>query len=330
MRLPQVIRGTLSALVLAACTAAAAQAAPPAAPGELVDVGGHKLHVFCQGEGSPTVILETGLGDGSINFRSLQSRIARFTRVCAYDRAGYGWSESGPEPRDADRLVMELETLLENAGIEGPYVMAGHSLGGLFSLMFAKRNPEQVAGVVLIDSSHPDQQTALQVVPEVIAAQDVELEGMAGLVAAAEAGQLPAEAVLPNAPPVLSTPLKQAWAQLFIQPQQLRAAVAEYAAVPDGLAQAEGNVDIGDIPLTVLSRGIGLEGQVPAEALEAQGLTPDVLARFSAAWDHLQEDLLSLSTRSKRVVAEDSTHYVYYGQPELVVAAVKEMVIRAR
>lgn len=318
---------------LAACLALGVSLAQPTAstpPGVMVDVGGHALQLYCTGEGSPTVILESGLGDGSITFFSLQSRVARFTRVCSYDRAGYGWSDAGPEPRDMTTLVSELETLLARAGEHGPFVLAGHSYGGVVALSFAHRNPGSVAGVVLIDSSHPDQMTALEAVPEVLAVQDMEMAGMGDLVAAAEAGALPVEAVLPGAPPVLSPSLQRTWAELFVTPKQLKALVAEYAVIEDALAQARGTVDLGDLPLIVLSRGIGLEGQLPADALEALGLTQDVLERFNAVWSDLQADLTTLSTDSKRVVAERSTHYVYYDQPELVVAAIRELVREAR
>ena len=307
-----------------------AQSGASEAPGTSIDVGGHSLQLYCVGEGSPTVVFDAGLGDGSINFRSLQSRVAQFTRACTYDRAGYGYSDAGPEPRDMDTLVSELETLLVQANESGPFVLAAHSYGGVITLSFAHRNPGAVAGVVLIDSSHPDQMTALASVPEVMAVQDMEMAGMADLVAAAEAGALPVEAVLPGAPPVLSPALQQTWAELFVTPKQLKALVAEYSVIEDALAQASGNVDIGDTPLIVLSRGIGLEGQLPAEALEALGLTQDVLDRFNAVWADLQVDLATLSTDSKRVVAERSTHYVYYGQPELVEAAIRELVREAR
>lgn len=325
-----IFRLAIISLALGLLGMAAAQSDLPPAPGTLVDVGGHALHLYCQGEGSPTVVLETGLGDAAINFRSLQARVAAFTRVCAYDRAGYGWSEVGPAPRDLDSLVGELETLLANGGVAGPYVMVGHSYGGLLALSFANQHPEAVSGVVLIDSSHPEQLTALAAVPEVVAVQDMEISGLAGVVAAAEAGQLPPEAVLPNAPPVLTAPQRDAWSRLFVQPKQLKTVVAEYDALADSLEQASGNVDIGSIPLTVLSRGIGLEGQLPAEALASLGLTPDVLDRFDAVWEELQVDLTSLSIDAKRVVAQDGTHYVHYGQPELVVAAIRELVNESR
>lgn len=324
---------TRTALLLATALTvgtALAQNDATTAPGELHTVGDHALHLYCVGEGSPTVILEAGLGDGSINFRSLQSRVARFTRVCAYDRAGYGWSDAGPEPRDMNALVGELETLLGEAGEAGPFVVAGHSYGGVIALAFANRNPGSVRGVVLIDSSHPDQLTALQAVPEVVAVQDLEIASMGELVGAAEAGMLPAEAVLPGAPPVLSPALQQTWAELFVSPKQLKALVAEYDVLEQALVQVRDHVDIGDIPLIVLSRGIGLEGQLPAEALDALGLTPAVLERFNAVWSDLQMNLATLSTDSKRVVAERATHYVYFGQPELVEAAIRELVREAR
>ena len=104
-------------------TQRAEQAYPP--PGEMVDVGGHRLHIACVGQGSPTVVLEAALGTTSAHWVRVQREVADTARVCAYDRAGMGWSEKGPEPRDAERVTGELHALLEDAGIEGPYVLAG-------------------------------------------------------------------------------------------------------------------------------------------------------------------------------------------------------------
>lgn len=310
--------------------AAAAQSSDLTAPGEMVDVGGHSLHMYCIGEGSPTVLFEAGLGDGSTYFRSLQLRTAQFTRACIYDRAGYGFSQPGPLPRDMAAIVSELETMLAVSGEPGPYVLAGHSYGGVIALNFANRNPGLVSGIVLIDSSHPNQLTALQAVPEVVAVQDMEIAGMAELIGAAEAGLLPAEALLPAAPPVLSAPLKRTWAELFVQPGQLRTVSQEYAVIESSLEQAAANVNVGSTPLIVLSRGLGLEAQLPAEALEPLGLTPDVLARFDAVWNALQIDLATLSSNSKRLIAYHGTHHVFYGEPALVEAAIRELVRRAQ
>jgi pimeloyl-ACP methyl ester carboxylesterase len=128
-------------------------------PGRLVDVGGYRLHIYCTGEqqaGTPTVILDA-LFPGSVsNWAWVQPEVARVTRVCSYDRAGHGWSDPGPEPRDAVQHARELHTLLANAGIAGPYVLVGHSLGGLYVQMFAEQYPSEVAGMVLVESTHPD------------------------------------------------------------------------------------------------------------------------------------------------------------------------------
>ena len=126
------------------------------APGQLVDVGRYRLHIHCVGQGSPTVILEAAADMMSADWGWIQPEIARHTRVCAYDRAGMGWSEPGPQPRDARQVSAELHTLLTNAGIAGPYILVGHSAGGLYVRMYAARYPEEVVGMVLVDPGHPD------------------------------------------------------------------------------------------------------------------------------------------------------------------------------
>jgi pimeloyl-ACP methyl ester carboxylesterase len=139
----------------AVATERAERAYPP--PGEMVDVGGHSLHINCVGQGSPTVVLDAGSGGFSAQWVRVQREVSGTTRVCAYDRAGMGWSEMGPEPRDAKQISSELHTLLKGANIEGPYVLVGHSFGGLYVRTYAARYPDEVAGVVLVDSSSPKQ-----------------------------------------------------------------------------------------------------------------------------------------------------------------------------
>ncbi len=121
------------------------------APGQLVDVGGHRLHIYCLGEGSPTVILDAMADGMSVNWIRVQTRVAAVTRVCAYDRAGLGWSEPSPPPLDAIQAADDLQTLLTNAGIDGPYILAGHSHGSHVVRVFAYRNSTEVAGLVLVD-----------------------------------------------------------------------------------------------------------------------------------------------------------------------------------
>ena len=121
-----------------------AKAYPP--PGRLVDVGGYRLHIQCAGTGSPAVVLDAGLGGTSLDWNLVQKEMGLTTQVCAYDRAGMGWSETGPLPRTPDQIARELHTLLTNAGIPGPYVLVGHSVGGKNVRMFALQYPDEVAG----------------------------------------------------------------------------------------------------------------------------------------------------------------------------------------
>jgi pimeloyl-ACP methyl ester carboxylesterase len=145
----------IGAMYQAQAAARAAKDNPP--PGKLVDVGGHRLHITCMGEGSPTVVLEAGLSCTSLDWSHVLPAIAQFTRVCAYDRAGCGWSDPGPWPRTGQTIVNELHTLLDEGGVTGPLVLVGHSYGGLLVRLYASYYPDAVAGLVLVDAAHEDQ-----------------------------------------------------------------------------------------------------------------------------------------------------------------------------
>jgi pimeloyl-ACP methyl ester carboxylesterase len=146
----------VGAIYQSVATELAERAYPP--PGEMVDVGGYGLHINCVGQGAPAVVLDAGSGAFSAQWVRVQQEVSATTRVCAYDRAGMGWSEMGPDPRDAKQITSELHTLLSKAGIEGPYVLVGHSFGGMYMQTYAARYPDEVAGVALVDTStDPDQ-----------------------------------------------------------------------------------------------------------------------------------------------------------------------------
>jgi len=162
----RVLLGILALIIGLAAIGASYQAIATAndrrhfpAPGQLVDVGGYKLHINCMGQGSPTVILESGLANPSSIWGWVQPEVAHATRVCAYDRAGVGWSDPGPEPRDGLQIARDLHTLLGKANVPGPYVLVGHSTGGLYVRVYAAQYPQDVVGMVLVDVEHPDQWT---------------------------------------------------------------------------------------------------------------------------------------------------------------------------
>jgi pimeloyl-ACP methyl ester carboxylesterase len=126
------------------------------APGELVDIGGYQLHINCIGNGSPTIILDASGGSSSASWGLVQPKVAQSTRVCAYDRAGAGWSDRGPTPRDMNQQVRELHVLLARARVDGPYVLVGHSYGGRIARVYAKAYPREVVGMVLVDPGRLD------------------------------------------------------------------------------------------------------------------------------------------------------------------------------
>ena len=129
---------------------------PPSS--EMVDVGGSSMHLHCTGEGgAPTVVMDSGLGGTVLDWQLVQPEVAQFARVCTYDRAGMGWSEPGAQPRTSQQIVEELHALLGNAGVEGPYVLVGHSFGGTNVQLYASQYPNEVAGMVLVDSATEDE-----------------------------------------------------------------------------------------------------------------------------------------------------------------------------
>ena len=138
---------TLSQAIVFTATAAASTHAP----GRLVDLGGHRLHLHCTGRGSPTVVVENGFDELSSDWARVQERVARTTRICTYDRAGYGWSDPGPLPRTFDQINLELRDALRGAGEKPPFVLAAHSFGGGVVRQFARTYPDVVAGLVLVD-----------------------------------------------------------------------------------------------------------------------------------------------------------------------------------
>ena len=277
------------------------------APGQLVDMGGYSLHLHCVGSGSPTVVIEAGLGDWSATWSSwVQPEVAMTTRVCTYDRAGLGWSDASPMSRTAEHFAQELHALLQRANVPGPYVLVGHSLGGLTVRLFAREYRGDVAGVVLIDSMHPDQATGPRPDPS---AEPPSTDG--GLSITQVAARIGLVRLLTGALDIrggLSPAVADAYAAFLVTPRTFQAQEREGAGVPISLSQAAEVTSLGDLPLTVVSRG----------------LDPD------AKWQRMQADLLRLSSDSRQIIADESGHNVQLDQPEVASRAIVEMVDRLR
>src|SRR5215218_3039569 len=271
-------------------------------PGEMVDVGTHTLHINCVGRGSPTVILEAANLGMSAHWVRVQQLLAQTTRVCAYDRAGLGWSESGTEPRDAKQISSELHTLLKGAGTERPYVLVGHSYGGLYARMYAARYPNQVSGVVLVDSSHPEQFTRSaegRAMYEQTRRMGAFIPWLTRLGVIRLINFYPAHPDLPSQ--------QRAQIEAFnSSTQQVVTTVEEFRATPETSAQVRATGSLGDKPLAVLSAG-----------------------EQSSGWLEMQGELASLSSNSIHHVVEGATHesLLYDKGDSQVTSAASEQVV---
>jgi pimeloyl-ACP methyl ester carboxylesterase len=275
-------------------------------PGEMVDVGNHSLHINCMGEGSPTVILEAANLGMSAHWVRVQQQLAQSTRVCAYDRAGMGWSERGPEPRDARQISSELHTLLKDAGTEGPYVLVGHSYGGLYARMYAARYSEKVAGVALVDASHPEQFTRS---PEGRAMYEQTRRMGAVIPFLTRLGVIRLINFYPAHPDL--PPQQREQIEAFnSSTQQVTTTVEEFSATPETSAQVRSMGSLGETPLAVISAGTQ-----------------------SPSWLETQEELAALSSNSIHRIVEGATHEsLLYdkGDSQLTSAAIEQVVEAVR
>ncbi len=216
----------------------AVDAQAPPVQGEMIDVGGHRLYLDCTGSGGPTVVLEPGAGLGSSDLQWITPVVARNTRVCVYDRAGHGWSGPATTPQDGGQVAEDLHTLLQRGKVPGPYVLAGHSFGGLYALTFAARYPGEVAGLVLVDSTAPAAGREMEPPRSASAGPDDTIDRVSALVAGAArlgVGRLVGVA----------------------EPGHLRSTVEEYLHAGSSVRQAAALTTFSDKPLAVLTAGTG-------------------------------------------------------------------------
>lgn len=293
------------------------------APGQLVDVGGYKMHIYCAGQGSPTVILDAGLGDFSATWGLVQPEIAKTTRVCSYDRTGYGWSDPSSHPSTASGMTEELHTLLVNADIQGPYVLVGHSLGGLIVRIYTNSYPDEVVGMVLVDSTHEEQDIRQSIsVPKYL-----ELMKRGNQQVARQYrlfGFLSSTGIMALAPQSIPNPgfSDAAFAQykaIWATTDFFETILAEGQALEEILAEARALhiSSFGNLPLIVLTAGPSGSDLNFSEAENQQ---------LGEIRQILQSELLELSSDSKQIIAEHSGHYIQSNQPDLVIKAIREMV----
>jgi len=239
------------------------------------DLGGRQLFFTCLGTGSPTVVIESGLGDTSESWPHIQSAVAQYTCVFTYDRAGMGQSDTPPHPRTCQDMVNDLAALLDGAQIVPPYILVGHSFGGLLVRLYASQNPEQVAGMVLVDASHEDRTEGFEKV-------------------------LSNELIARNRAYLLDPSKNSEFVDRIPSEQQVRDARRMF-----------------DFPLIVLTRGLPDETDEVWPSAELQRVECE-----------LQREYLKLSPMSSQVIAEQSGHEIQKDQPEMVIEAIKKMIIK--
>ena len=307
----------------------------PTRPGRLVDVGTHRLHLHCAGEGTPTVIFDAALGASSLSWSLVHTPVAQVTRACVYDRAGFGWSDAGPLPRTAGRIADELFVLLQAAQVPGPYVLVGHSFGGLVMRLFAARHPADVAGLVLIEPAVPEEWAEPSAEKGALIARGTRLCGfgasaarlgvarvVAGLVRLGALAPARAavkfvsrgglhredEAVLA---PIWKLPpeARRVLGRMWTQPKFFQALGSQIRHVCDSAreVQHESAGSFGELPLTVITSASADTDRLSADA---------ALARRSA--------------RGRHVLVRDSGHWVPLDAPRPVVEAILDFVRQLR
>ena len=291
--------------------------------GRSVDIGGRALNIYCSGEGAPAVVFDSGNGDPGFVWSHIQPEIAKRTRACWYDRAGEGWSDVGSFPRTSEAMARDLHTLLQRAVISSPFVLVGHSLGGMNARIYNSLYPEDVAGAVLIDAAHEDEprrapafllgRTAPGYLwrPIWVAGQTARVLGLIRL-------------TTPRAG--LPEPARRTREHTVHALRQQPAALANQmdASGPASYAQAERAAGFGDRPVIVLTRG---DARMPP--------SPSAMDRewfaYEQIWMHeIQPKLARLSTRGRQVIVEHSGHRIHEEAPDAIIAAIDDILAKVR
>ncbi|BAZ36654.1 hypothetical protein NIES4101_25730 (plasmid) [Calothrix sp. NIES-4101] len=291
--------------------------------GKLVDIGGRKIQIDCRGKGSPTVVLESGLDAfGSLSWATVHDEIAQITRVCAYSRAGILWSDPTTDTFDSKNVAQDLHSALTKGGETAPWVMVGHSLGGPYIMMFTSLYQSEVAGLVFVDASHPDQLAPLRKIigkslNTVPSSRILLAEALAkiGLVRLGSMANTP-----PNVPPLVNQ-VEQAYFA-----QNIGSLLKEVQSSGAAIAAAGHFRQLGDRPLVVLTA----MKKLSSDELQKMGISQEQEMQIQALWKQLQADQATWSTRSRHEIVPDASHYIQFDRPDVVIKAVREVVINVR
>ena len=303
---------------------------PP--PGQLVDIGSHRLHIYYMGGGTPPVVMDSGFPGSSLSWTFVQPEVARFTQACSYDRAGLGWSDAGPMPRTSRQIVEELRALLLNVRLEGPFVLVGHSFGTFTVRLYASTHPGDVVGMVLVDPIHPSEWLEMTEAEARKLAGAIRLSRYGAFLARLGVARLISALVRLGAPGLARTsvslltsgtlaeaermiapltklpselrPVIAAW---WTQPKFFDAIVSQAEALPQSAAQVAAGGDYGDIPLVVLSASSSSPSQMEGH-----------------------EALAQLSSHGKHIVATKSGHWIQLDEPDLVIESIRDVVESVR
>jgi pimeloyl-ACP methyl ester carboxylesterase len=309
------------------CLTCSASTSDPKPVGQLIDIGGRRLHLHCTGNGSPAVIVENGGAAFSFDWELVQPQVARFTRICTYDRAGYAWSDPGQEFDTFDQATHDLHILLTKANIRGPYVLVGHSLGGMLVRFYQAKYPSDVVGIVLVDSSHEEslQHVGMKVarIPELTAKQFQNLLDEAK----ANRPKNPEPDLVPTTifPPYDKLPTEYQTVHLWALKKVLPLVKTWGLNLQFDLSRLhEMRVatphPLGNMPLVVLTSTNFDVTQSPGMSIE------------QAREDHLQlqSDLTHLSTNNRQTMVSGSGHEIYLYQPNVVIQSIEAVVNSAK
>lgn len=296
-----------------------------AMPGRLVSVGTHRLHLSCEGEGSPAILLESGWGMPAAVWARTQPLLARRTTTCVYDRAGYGWSEPGPDPRDAAHVAEEAEALLRAARIEGPLILVGHSFGGLCVRLLAKRMPERVAGMVLVDAVQEDMLRELPMVRARMEERRMQLDLAPYLADVSAFRVAPGFFGMDRRGEEFAALSDAQWETIRTfraMPRQVKAALAELLLFEESMRQARDAGGFGSLPVVIVSAGLARKPRwVPDDYSDSE---------YFRRWNLLQEKMRGLSDPpAPRFLAAQSGHEIPIQEPEMVVRAVDAVLRQA-